>query len=131
MILGSSGFQTKYGRLEFETFHQTNWGGAGLQGFARASAMGAQQGKDNRCGSGSSVSSTRGKPAKHYQRSKASSKESRSSLAAGNVFAEHNGQFEGRTRLTQFLCVCSCLPSFVFLCFSLRSVYFFRGLDLN
>ncbi|GBN84657.1 hypothetical protein AVEN_226365-1 [Araneus ventricosus] len=52
--------------------------------------MGAQQGKETRCGSGSSVSSTRGKPAKHYQRSKASSKESRSSLAAGNVFTEHN-----------------------------------------
>ncbi|XP_035212262.1 tyrosine-protein kinase Abl-like [Stegodyphus dumicola] len=52
--------------------------------------MGAQQGKETRCGSGSSVSSNRGKPAKHYQRSKASSKESRSSLAAGNVFTEHN-----------------------------------------
>ncbi|GFQ65365.1 tyrosine-protein kinase Abl [Trichonephila clavata] len=52
--------------------------------------MGAQQGKETRCGSGSSVSSTRGKPAKHYQRSKASSKDSRSSLAAGNVFTEHN-----------------------------------------
>lgn len=52
--------------------------------------MGAQQGKETRCGSGSSVNSNR-KPAKHYQRSKASSKESRSSLAAGNVFTEHNG----------------------------------------
>ncbi|XP_054712843.1 tyrosine-protein kinase Abl-like [Uloborus diversus] len=52
--------------------------------------MGAQQGKETRCGSGSSVSSNRGKPAKHYQRSKASSKESRSSLAANNVFSEHN-----------------------------------------
>ncbi|KAG8182032.1 hypothetical protein JTE90_013962 [Oedothorax gibbosus] len=86
----SFGIQTKDGRLEFKRFHKTIWGGAGPQGIGRASAMGAQQGKDTRCGSGSSVSSTRGKPAKHYQRSKASSKESRSSLAAGNVFAEHN-----------------------------------------
>ncbi|XP_042899791.1 tyrosine-protein kinase Abl isoform X2 [Parasteatoda tepidariorum] len=57
--------------------------------------MGAQQGKETRCGSGSSVSSTRGKPAKHYQRSKAS-KDSRSSIAAGNVFTEHNALLQSR-----------------------------------
>lgn len=77
--------------IKLKKIVKTIWGGAQSPGRCSSRGMGAQQGKETRCGSGSSVSSNRGKPAKHYQRSKASSKESRSSLAAGNVFTEHNG----------------------------------------